>query len=152
MKKEHVFVLNIHLLQCFKYWLVSNAIVPFVESICFIPRASRTMSFHELKTKRRNFWQINLLKQFLFRSTISCIFCFPWVGIVEINPMLFLLSASPETLWFEWLSEHHQIHQLDSKKCYPRLSPSQQMLRFLYVKFLYYVNTTVLSHAPFPFE
>lgn len=65
-----------------------------------------------------------------FRCTRPCIFCLLWVESVEINPMLFLLLASPETLWFECLSKRHRIHQLDSKKCYPILSPTQQMLRF----------------------
>lgn len=71
--------------------------------------------------------------KFVYNSVFLdlCIFCLVWDESVEINPMLFLLLASPETLWCEWLSKHHQIHHLDSKKCYPLLSPTQQMLRFL---------------------
>lgn len=58
---------------------------------------------------------MNLFIKLYFRSTGPCIVCLPWVKNVEINPMLFLLLASPETLRFEWLSECHQICQLDSK-------------------------------------
>ena len=55
----------------------------------------------------------------------SCILCLVWVASTEINPML-----SP--LWATLLRHydvngclsHHQIHQLDSKKCYPLLCPN----------------------------
>ena len=55
----------------------------------------------------------------------SCILCLVWVASTEINPML-----SP--LWAPLLRHYdvngclsrHQIHQLDSKKCYPLLCPS----------------------------
>lgn len=126
--------------KLFKYQISHCPITDTVSLLVLLVSLGLLYSFAELSVfqaamykerKKRKLSNKFVYNNVSFRSVGPCIFCLVWVESVEINPMLFLLLASPETLWCEWLSRHHQIHQLDSKKCYPLLPPTQQMLRFL---------------------